>query len=181
MTLSLILSLFIKEQTRKEGEKIGKIEMKCMNAYIKFRFSSNDIKELHLSSPSGKYIAAEKVMFTPDMAPTATDEPASLIQQAGFCGAYSLVIIPENGTFEAGVDYYAAALPEKTCCHNLYCCCLARNSVHLPALRYPKKSSGSRFSSIFSTAAEKAALLFLPPAAQSRFSQRAPLVGLITR
>ena len=48
------------------------------------------------------------------------------------------------------------------------------------ALRFPKFFA--RFSlRRISTATEKPALLYLPPAAQSRFSQRATLVGLITR
>lgn len=109
-----------REQARKEGESIGKISMKCMNAYLKFRFASSDIKELHIISPNSIYIAAEKVMFKttgyeksnpPINPPTDEIEPTHLTQQAGYCGAYSLVIIPENGTFEAGKDYYAAILP----------------------------------------------------------------------
>ncbi len=49
------------------------------------------------------------------------------------------------------------------------------------ALRCPKNRSGFRFSSDFSTAAVIAPSLHLPPAAGGRNSQRAPLVGLITR
>jgi len=49
------------------------------------------------------------------------------------------------------------------------------------ALRCPKKSSDFRFSSIFSTATEKGASLLLPLAAGNPFSQRATLIGLITR
>ena len=49
------------------------------------------------------------------------------------------------------------------------------------ALRCLKKSSGLRLSSIFSTAAELGRCLFLPPAAAAPDSQRATLVGLITR
>ena len=48
-------------------------------------------------------------------------------------------------------------------------------------LRFPKKSSGFRFSSIFSTAAALGHRLSLPPAAAASDAQRAPLVSLITR
>ena len=48
-------------------------------------------------------------------------------------------------------------------------------------LRFPKKSSGFRFSSIFSTAAALGHRLPLPPAAAASDAQRAPLVCLITQ
>ena len=58
--------------------------------------------------------------------------------------------------------------------------CKSRFCVSTP-LRCPIKSSGLRFPSILSTAALAASALLLPPAARRLATQRATLVGLITR
>ena len=91
---------------------------------------------------------------------------------------YSLLLSTKKKRTPSGVRFFLVAetgllVFVTNICDNQFCVS--------PRLRCPKKASGLRISSLFSTSALTAPSLHLPLAALGLVTQRATLVGLTTR